>query len=140
MTEIRRAVPVLQVRDVGESLRWYEECLGFTADTFPAHPPFSFAILRRGDAEIMLQCAEAANPPNPRQSPGSDGGWAIYLRIADRQILELAATVARTTEVRRGPERMFYGLVEIEIADPDGHRLCLGGEAPPGADVKAAIE
>jgi hypothetical protein len=30
---------------------------------------------------------------------------------------------------------MFYGLVEAELCDPDGYRICLGGEPPAGASV-----
>ncbi len=35
---------------------------------------------------------------------------------------------------------MFYGLVEFEICDPDGYRICVSGEAPPGAQVKVRQE
>ena len=46
----------------------------------------------------------------------------------------------RTTTLVRGPERMFYGLVEFEVIDPDGYRICVGGSVPAGADVPAARE
>ena len=58
MSEYQRAVPVLQVANVETSLRWYVDVLGFKPDTFPSSPPYSFAILRRDGAEIMLQCAD----------------------------------------------------------------------------------
>jgi hypothetical protein len=35
---------------------------------------------------------------------------------------------------------MFYGLVEIELLDPDGHRVCVGGVAPAGASVEPRRE
>ena len=40
----------------------------------------------------------------------------------------------------RGPERMFYGLVEFEASDPDGYRICVSGAVPAGANVPAARE
>jgi len=43
-------------------------------------------------------------------------------------------------QLLRGPERMFYGLVEFEVCDPDGYRICVGGEAPPSANVKVHQE
>ena len=46
----------------------------------------------------------------------------------------------RTTTLVRGPERMFYGLVEFEVIDPDGYRICAGGSVPAGADVPPARE
>jgi hypothetical protein len=34
------------------------------------------------------------------------------------------------TPLVRGPERMFYGLVEFEVIDPDGYRICVSGSVP----------
>jgi hypothetical protein len=51
------------------------------------------------------------------------------------RLLALADAVRRHTPLLRGPERMFYGQVEFEIADPDGHRLCIAEPLP--ADAKA---
>jgi catechol 2,3-dioxygenase-like lactoylglutathione lyase family enzyme len=136
MLVYQRAVPVLQVVDVEKSLKWYRDVLGFAPDPFPEIPPHSFAMLRKDGAEIMLQ---AARSPRRDSSPG--GGpdpellWTVYLRIAGSQILEVAAEVGKKAPVLRGPERMIYGMVELEMADPDGYRVCLGGEAPAGASV-----
>jgi catechol 2,3-dioxygenase-like lactoylglutathione lyase family enzyme len=133
MAEYERIVPVLQVTDVEASRRWYAEVLGFSGDTFPDAPPYTFAILRRDAAEIMLQCGE------PRTSAGGADPeflWSVYLRVAGETILDLAAAVAKKTPLLRGPERMFYGLVEIEVCDADGYRVCISGEAPAGANVK----
>ena len=44
------------------------------------------------------------------------------------------------TALVRGPERMFYGLVEFEVLDPDGYRICVSGAVPAGANVPAARE
>jgi catechol 2,3-dioxygenase-like lactoylglutathione lyase family enzyme len=137
MSAYQRAVPVLQVANVETSVRWYVEVFGFTPDTFPQSPPYSFAILRRDDAEIMLQCADEARAANsfPRQSD-PEFLWSVYLRVAGAAVLDVAAAVERKTQLLRGPERMFYGLVEFEVCDPDGYRVCVGGEAPPDANVK----
>jgi hypothetical protein len=48
--------------------------------------------------------------------------------------------VRRVTPVLRGPERMFYGLVEYEVEDPDGHRVCVSGSLPVSANVPLARE
>ena len=40
----------------------------------------------------------------------------------------------------REPERMFYGLVEFDVLDPDGYRICVGGGVPASANVPAARE
>ena len=137
MSSYQRAVPVLQVANVEASVRWYVDVLGFTADTFPKSPPYSFAILRRDGAEIMLQCAEES--PQARV-PDPEFRWSVYLRIGGTAILDVAAGVEEKAALLRGPERMFYGLVEFELCDQDGYRVCVGGEAPPGAKVKVREE
>jgi catechol 2,3-dioxygenase-like lactoylglutathione lyase family enzyme len=135
MSSYQRAVPVLQVANVETSLRWYVDVLGFTANTFPKDPPYSFAILRRDGAEIMLQCSDEGLAESSRKSD-PEFLWSVYLRVAGTAVLEVAAAVEKKAQVLRGPERMFYGLVEFEICDPDGYRICVGGETPPGANVK----
>jgi catechol 2,3-dioxygenase-like lactoylglutathione lyase family enzyme len=52
---IKQIVPVLRVADVARSIEWYRGTLGFAADPFPATPPYEFAILRQGTAELMLR-------------------------------------------------------------------------------------
>lgn len=137
MSEYQRAVPVLQVANVETSLRWYVDVLGFKSDTFPSSPPYSFAMLRRDGAEIMLQCAD-----QPRLASSSEGKfdpeflWSIYLRVAGTGVLDVAAAVEKRAQLLRGPEKMFYGLVEFELCDPDGYRICVGGDVPPGVNVK----
>jgi catechol 2,3-dioxygenase-like lactoylglutathione lyase family enzyme len=138
MPRLQRAVPVLQVKDVARSIDWYVKLFGFEADPFPATPPFGFAMLRRDDAEIMLQCSDA--PPALKSTTPADAGWAVYLRTSGDDLLELAAAVRRVTPVRRGPERMFYGLVEFEVEDPDGYRVCVSGSLPASANVPLARE
>jgi len=141
MSAYQRAVPVLQVANVETSLRWYVDVLGFTPDTFPKTPPYSFAILRRDGAEIMLQCAD-----EPRVAGSSERKadpeflWSVYLRVAGVEVLEVAAAVEKKAQLLRVPERMFYGLVEFELCDPDGYQVCVGGEAPQGANVKVHEE
>lgn len=130
-----RAVPVLQVADVGRSIDWYIATFGVEADPFPPKPPYGFAILRRDSIEIMLQHGDQTP-----SSGESEEGWAVYLRIAGDGLLDLARSVRRSTPLVRGPERMFYGLVEFEVIDPDGHRICVSGAVPGDADVPVARE
>jgi len=130
-----RAVPVLQVADVGRSIDWYVAAFGFDPDPFPPSPPYSFAILRRDGAEMMLQGGTSSRPADAKEE-----GWTVYLRISGDGLLDLADSVRRATPLVRGPERMFYGLVEFEVVDPDGYRICVSGSVPADANVPAARE
>ena len=65
---LERAVPVLQVADVGRSLAWYARAFGLESAPFPKDPPHAFAILRRDDAEMMLQAGASARSDDAKQS------------------------------------------------------------------------
>lgn len=139
MASYQRAVPVLQVANVEKSFQWYADVLGFAPAPFPESPPYSFAILRRDGAEIMLQCSDEKGGAEKRPADPVFR-WSIYLRIAGTAILDVAAAAAKSARLMRGPERMPYGLVEFELCDPDGYRVCVSGEAPAGAAVKVRAE
>lgn len=114
-------VPVLRVSDVMESINWYYETLGFEADPFPELPPFKFAILRKGRNEIMLR---ASSGEIDRQSKPYQ--WDLYLRLENEPFRELFTRLNQSGIVTRRLERMFYGMSEFELTDPDGHVICLG--------------
>lgn len=134
MTKIESPVPVLQVFDVERSIDWYGGIFGFEADPFPERAPYSFAILRRDCAEVMLQCNDSGGRVNPQR------GWAVYLRMAGGQLLEFAEAVRKKTKLAREPERMSYGQVEFEVVDPDGHVICVAEPLPETGNVPRARE
>lgn len=47
------------------------------------------------------------------------------MRLENSRFLEMFAEFSAQGVVTRRLERMFYGPAEFEIADPDGHVLCL---------------
>ena len=73
-------------------------------------------------------------------SRGVHDEWDDYLRTHGGNLLALAAAAKKRTELLRGPERAFYGHVEFEVADPDGHRVCVGEVLPSDADVPTRKE
>jgi hypothetical protein len=50
------------------------------------------------------------------------------------------AAAGKSAKVMRGPGRMAYGLVEFELCDADGYRVCVSGHAPAGTAVKTHEE
>jgi catechol 2,3-dioxygenase-like lactoylglutathione lyase family enzyme len=126
---IRQAVPLLRVADVARSIQWYRETLGFVGDPFPASPPHAFAILRNGKTEMMLRRGSPARPqPRPYD-------WDVYLRLEGGHFRELFAQFSTRHIVTRRLERMFYGLAEFEIADPDGNVICLSQLLEDSSDL-----
>ena len=129
-TSIVKAVPVLEVADVGVSIKWYREMLGFSADPFPESPPHQFAILRHGQTELMLRYGSPKTIAEQRQYK-----WDVYLRLGGGQIRQLFAKLTSHGVVSRRLERMFYGLAEFEVKDPDGYVLCLAEELEDSQDL-----
>ena len=132
MNKLESAVPVLQVADVGKSIEWYSRVLGFEADPFPDEPPYAFAILNRDGVELMLQHNDLREKAPLERNPFE---WAVYVRTSGGELLSLAREVAKHTTLLRGPERAFYGQVEFEVQDPDGHRLSVAEHLPSEVDV-----
>jgi catechol 2,3-dioxygenase-like lactoylglutathione lyase family enzyme len=127
---IKLAVPVLRVADVARSIEWYRGTLGFAGDPFPDAPPYKFAILRQGQTEIMLRAGTAAVRPQP-----APYDWDVYLRIDGSPFREVFAHFNKLGIVTRRLERMFYGLAEFEITDPDGYVICLSQELKDASDL-----
>jgi predicted enzyme related to lactoylglutathione lyase len=49
----------------------------------------------------------------------------VHLRVADLDA-EIAAILAAGGSMASGPTTTEYEMREIEVVDPDGHRICLG--------------
>jgi catechol 2,3-dioxygenase-like lactoylglutathione lyase family enzyme len=122
-TILYSAVPVLRVASVARSAAWYASVLGFRGD--PVGPPADpvFAILRRDDAELMLQKVRAGVAA-PRATPSVEGGWDVYLRIDDAEAFreKVRAQVPGVGAI----EDREYGCREFVVVDPDGHVIVLG--------------
>ena len=85
-----RAVPVLQVADVGRSIDWYVAAFGFEADPFPPKPPYGFAILRRasgmpGGGRILRVGNVSVDPARHEVLVGER---AVALRAKEFELLE----------------------------------------------------
>jgi catechol 2,3-dioxygenase-like lactoylglutathione lyase family enzyme len=128
MTEssLSTAVPCFVVSDVGATLRWYQEKLGFRGDAFPEDEPYVFAILFRDHIEIMLQRLEGYEKPDDyRRRPG--GIWNAYIRTTG--IKELYEAVKDNVTILQPLRQQPYGAWEFEVKDPNGYVLVFGENA-----------
>ena len=119
--KIRSINPVFAVADVGATIRWYEQELGFVGDAFPSHEPYVFGILRRDGIEIMLQRVANYQKPDLYDLRNGGGVWDAYLRIDGLQ--ELYDRVKDRLELKKPLRRQPYGLSEFEIKDLNGYIL-----------------
>ena len=118
-----RAMPVLQVSDMGRSIDFYKR-MGFsglgwedeqTGEVF-------FTIAQRGDVTIGLQLLRGPLRVNTH--------WAAYVYVDDLPALhrEFAGEGLAPTEIRH-PET--YGCDDFDISDPDGHLIAFGQSRDP---------
>ena len=126
MSRIFSTAPVFPVADIGATIRWYEEQLGFKGEPFPANEPYVFAILFRDHAEIMLQRLQDYEKPDLYRR--RDGGvWDCYLRMEG--VREFYEAVRERVEIIRPLQRMPYPQWEFEVKDPNGYVLVFSEEA-----------
>ena len=138
MYAYQRAVPVLQVANVATSLRWYADVLGFTPDTFPKTPPYSFAILRRDGAEIMLQCADEARAADPSERKSDPEFLSIDLRISGEQCSTSLARLRRKRNFSADQNGCCTDSWSSRFATPTAIACAVGGTLPQGAHAQSA--
>jgi catechol 2,3-dioxygenase-like lactoylglutathione lyase family enzyme len=106
--------PVFRVTDLGRSIRFYTEQLGFELD-FP-YGDF-YASVHRDGCHIHLKCA----PPTPRDQTAFEQAEHLDACIAVSAAEKLAAEFSNAgASFSLPPRTMPYG-VEFYVRDPDGY-------------------
>jgi uncharacterized glyoxalase superfamily protein PhnB len=124
---------VLAVADVERASKWYGHAFGFDVAPFPQRPPYQFALLSRGGAELMLRTAP--DPESVRPAPG----WALYVRLSGGRIRELYTSLSESCEIVRPLQRMPYHDVEFEVRDPDGYIVVVSEWLDRASDIPDAL-
>ena len=123
MSSYSSIAPVFAVADVGATMRWYQQQLGFRSDPFPELEPYVFAILFLDHAEIMLQRIEGFEKPDLYAR--RDGGvWDAYIRTEG--VKELYEAVKDNVTIIQPLRQQPYGAWEFEVKDPNGYVLVFG--------------
>ena len=120
--------PVLPVPDVAAAANWFVRVLGFTLDFLHGEPPYVHGRVKLGDRSfgdpiyIHLSRSEGAIQPcgETRLHVGHD--------IDGLHAHVLASVVAQGGTVLQAPTDQPWGLREIVVQAPGGHRLVLGAE------------
>ena len=113
------AIVIVPVRDVGKSVAYYRDVLGFHVE-FQYGEPTSYAGLERGSALIHLQAAA-----DTRRQPGQA---ALYIFVTEVDALhdELRSRGARVVVE---PKTYDYGMRDFAVRDLDGNQLTFGMES-----------
>ena len=121
---LHHATPILRVAHLPTSLDYYTRILGFE---IPWQLPY-YAAVRRGTCSIMLCEGGQGNPGTWLWAPVSD---------ADALYEEWKAAGAN---ILQGPTNFPWGSREIQILDPDNHRLRFAAELKEGEPMGNFID
>lgn len=127
-TRVHQSTPLFVVADLERSIAFYCERLGFGSASRWGDPP-CFAMIARDDFDLMLSLA---GDPAQLTPNGPHGLWDLYLKVenlADEQ----AALAAAGVPIATAEHRTEYDMLEIEVIDPDGHRICFGQDLLEGS-------
>ena len=121
-----RVAPVFIVRNLAASIPYYRDRLKFQViGTFGT--PLEMAFVGRHGVQLMLQDAEGKATPGAN-SKYKSVAWDALFWVDDVRALhdEMAGAGA---DIHKAPYLTFYGRLEFEVRDPDGHVLCFSEPA-----------
>ncbi len=109
--------------------RWHGTAvLGFTAEAFPERGPSEFAILERDGVQILVK-----RVAGHRARVVEHSGWDLYIWADGVDLQHLEAEFAAIAAVARPLASMGSNMAELEVRDPDGYVLCIGGRTTASA-------
>lgn len=116
------AAPILMVSDFQASLVYWREKVGFDGETF-GDPP-GYAVLRRGDAYVMLAQVDAGKTIVPnwhiREKTSNAYFWVDDAKALYEELKERGAII--DWELYEAP----YGVLEFGIQDIDDQDIAFG--------------
>ncbi|MEL6171234.1 MAG: VOC family protein [Pseudomonadota bacterium] len=113
------SVPVLRVSDYQAARAFWCDVLGFRLVEEAGEPVVGFGIFIRDRAQVFLQ---AWDGPEAAYT-----GWRAYFHTDD--LAEIETALKNSGAVFKGPTTTEYGMLEIEVTDPDGNVVCFGQDA-----------
>jgi uncharacterized glyoxalase superfamily protein PhnB len=118
---INKSTPVLHVKSVEPSLKFWTERFGFKKTVeVPEGDHLGFVALENGTIEVMYQTYSGmqADAANPLAKAVDQGPSFLFMEVAD---ITSVANALKGTEVVQPIHDTFYGSKEIVIKEPGGH-------------------
>jgi uncharacterized glyoxalase superfamily protein PhnB len=111
MPDLDAVVPILNVSNVATSLEHYVDVFGFERPWHWGHPPTFGGVRTSGSGEVQF-CQDGQ---------GQRGTWlSVWVDDVDALYERLRSAGA---DVRQQPTTFEWGVRELNVADPDGHRI-----------------
>jgi catechol 2,3-dioxygenase-like lactoylglutathione lyase family enzyme len=121
----KHGVPILYSTDVRRSLSYYTEILGFEGRWEWGNPP-DFGGVHKDSVQVFF-CENGQGNPGTWFSVFVDDVDEFYEKIKNKGAIILST-----------PENMEWGVREMIVEDPDGHRIRFGQNAHVSDRAKSA--
>jgi uncharacterized glyoxalase superfamily protein PhnB len=118
---INRSTPILHVKSVEPSLKFWTERFGFEATIqVPEGNHIGFVALESGPVELMYQTFEGmqTDPNDPLAKAVDRGPSFIFMEVPDINAVIKSLDGA---EIVQGLHETFYGAKEVVTKEPGGH-------------------
>jgi uncharacterized glyoxalase superfamily protein PhnB len=120
---LNRLTPVLVVDAVEPCIRFWIERFSLTSESeVPGEDGnLMFAIVKRGDVEIMYQTRASVLAERPEESPDLVGhSTALFITTEDLDAVERALDGVPVVQARH---KTFYGSEELYVREPGGNTV-----------------
>jgi catechol 2,3-dioxygenase-like lactoylglutathione lyase family enzyme len=121
MNQFECVIPILNVKKFAASIDYYVNKLGFSKKWDWGNPA-TFGCVTRGNVNIFL-------------CEGAQGQAGMWMSIFTEDVDALHEEYKKNGAIiRLSPTNMPWGTREINVEDPDGHRLRIGSDSTGPAD------
>jgi len=118
---INRSTPILHVKSVEPSLKFWTERFGFKSTIqVPEGDHIGFVALENGPVELMLQTYQGmqTDPNNPLANTVDQGPSFLFMEVPD---INAVIKSLKGAKVVQGLHETFYGAQEVVGKEPGGH-------------------
>lgn len=118
---INRSTPILHVKIIEPSLKFWTERFGFKVTIqVPEGDHIGFAALEKGSVELMLQTYQGmqADGSNPLARVVDQGPSFIFMEVSS---IDAVIDALKGAEIVQGLHETFYGAKEVIAKEPGGH-------------------
>jgi uncharacterized glyoxalase superfamily protein PhnB len=125
---INKSTPILHVKAVEPSLKFWTERFGFKATIeVPEGDHIGFVAIENGSVELMYQTYEGMKGDGALAQAVEQGPSFIFMEVPDISAIKKAL---QPTEVVQDIHETFYGAKEIVAKEPGGHYVIFS-QLPP---------
>src|SRR5690349_11023022 len=118
LVKINRSTPILHVKNVEPSLKFWTERFGFKPTIqVPEGDHIGFVALEKGDVELMLQTYEGMKA-DPLSKAVEQGPSFLFMEVPD---INSTIDTLKGADIVQGLHDTPYGAREVVVKEPGGH-------------------